>query len=103
VLRNVEVVAGRHSGGCNIGPQLSRMDERSGTVFIPAEVEDAEIAVGRVPPMRLALAKINRRVAPSMAPIPELSRRGDMEQRLSVAQVGRGWIEHAYIYPPCSP
>src|ERR1700689_2059912 len=35
----------------------------------PSEVEDAETAVERVPPMPLALARINGRVRHSMAPI----------------------------------
>jgi len=64
-----------------------------GAVFVPAKVKDAEIAVGRVPSVTLTATKENRRIANSIAPLPEVCRRREMYQRLPVIQVRRGWID----------
>src|SRR6516225_1103490 len=43
-----------------------------GTIFVPAKIKDAEIAIERIPSATLAAAKENRRIANSVAPVPEI-------------------------------
>jgi hypothetical protein len=74
-----------------------------GAILVPSKVKDAEIAVGRVPSMTLAASEENGGIANSVAPVPEICRRRQMNQRLPVIQVGRRWMEHEVVYPPCSP